>query len=199
MITTEGGPVSFRHASIRALIWVVEFLFPPGGLLALAFALLTRRSQRVGDLAAGTVVVRSSSTKMAPLFFSPARGAEHFSATFDAGRIGPQQYALVREFLSRAHEFDAAGRWQVSLDLAAGIERASGRPRPADVPPEHYLVSACFALQQRFTPVDATPSAPPPPSQSRGQLRVHSKRTAPVIPPPVGHAAPVTWAPRNRN
>lgn len=160
VITIEGGPVGFRHAAIRSLVWIVEFLLPPGGLLALAAGLLTRRSQRVGDLAAGTVVVRSAKTAVAPLFFSPAYGAEQFGSTFDAGRIGPQHYALVREFLSRAHELTPQARAHVAIRLADGLVGVCGKPRPVEMHPEVYLVSAVFAVQRRFSN-GQVPTSPP--------------------------------------
>lgn len=69
VITIEGGPVRFRHAAIRSMVWIVEFMIPPGGLFALTAALLTKQSQRLGDLAAGTMVVCSNKVQTNPVFF----------------------------------------------------------------------------------------------------------------------------------
>ncbi|MFT7602232.1 MAG: putative RDD family membrane protein YckC [Acidimicrobiales bacterium] len=167
VITVEGGPVRFRHAAIRSMVWLVEFLLPPGGLFALAAALLTRQSQRIGDLAAGTVVIRSAKVTSSPVFFSPAFGAEHFSATFDAGRVTPAHYALVREFLLRAHELTYGARLQVAERLAGVVSETSGRLRPAELTAEHYLISVVFAYQKRFASADVffpgVPASPPAP------------------------------------
>ena len=52
------GPIRLRHGLVRGLFWVVE-LGPPGfGVPALVCSLLSARGKRLGDLAAGTYVVR---------------------------------------------------------------------------------------------------------------------------------------------
>ena len=55
--TTEGAPIRFRHAAIRAALGLVDF-FVTYGLAATLSVLLTKDSQRLGDLAAGTLVLR---------------------------------------------------------------------------------------------------------------------------------------------
>src|SRR4029079_11871859 len=55
--TREGTPVRFRHAAIRASLGIVEF-YVTFGLAALLSIPFTRDHQRLGDLAAGTVVMR---------------------------------------------------------------------------------------------------------------------------------------------
>lgn len=152
VITLEGGPVRFRHAAIRSILWLPEAFIPPGGVVALTCALLTRRSQRIGDLAAGTVVVRVSKAEASPTFFAPARGAEQFSQQFDASRLSPVQYSLVREFLLRAHHLTAQARGSLARELAEGVERATGVDRPPWVGDEQYLVACTFAYQHRFGP-----------------------------------------------
>ena len=155
VITLEGGPIRLRHGAIRSLIWLPEVLLPPGGLLPLSVALLSRRSQRIGDLAAGTVVVRVSEADANPTFFPPAFGAEEFSQRFDASRLGPEQYALVREFLLRAHRLTPLARQHIAARMAVGLVRATAVERPAHVAPESYLVACTFAYQHRFGPTAA--------------------------------------------
>lgn len=57
VVGADGEPCSYRPAAIRTAARVVDFL-PVGYLLGLLSIRVTRRRQRVGDLAAGTVVVR---------------------------------------------------------------------------------------------------------------------------------------------
>lgn len=59
VVTDDGAPIDYRASTIRALLRVVD-LFPyPLHLVGLAAILLTDRNQRLGDLAADTVVVRA--------------------------------------------------------------------------------------------------------------------------------------------
>lgn len=150
VISVEGTPITMRHAAVRSIIGAFEFLLPPGGLPAVVSALVSRRSQRIGDLAAGTVVVRDHKTKTEPVFWPPPRGAEPFAFTFDAGRLTPIHYGIIREFLRRAHELKPEDRRLLSFKLAAQTEVWSAWPRPREVDHERYLLAAAFAYQRRY-------------------------------------------------
>lgn len=56
VVGTDDQPCGYRAAAIRTAARVVDFL-PVGYLLGLLSIRVTRRRQRIGDLAAGTVVV----------------------------------------------------------------------------------------------------------------------------------------------
>ncbi len=166
VISIEGSPIRFRHAAIRSIIGVFEFLIPPGGLLAIVSALVSRRSQRIGDLAAGTVVVRDHRTTTQPYFWAPPRGWEQYGFAFDAGRLTPPRYAIIREFLRRAHEFDDDARLALARTLAAQVEGWTSWPRPPELGAEAYLLSTAFAYQRRFAPrLGPVVDAPPPTSR----------------------------------
>lgn len=166
VITTEGGPVRFRHAAIRALLLVVELWIPPGGLTGLTAALLTRRGQRLGDLAAGTIVVRvrRAGDRIAPVWFAPPPGHEAYARSLDVGGLGPPQYQLVRRFLLRAGELSPAARWHLARRLAEGTGRATGSPCPPGLHPEAYLLCVAAAHQQRSAAAGAAGPPPPPPT-----------------------------------
>lgn len=190
VITVEGGPIGARHAAIRSLIWIIEFFVPPGGLLAMASALLSRRSQRVGDLAAGTLVIRDSGGVVNPLYFPPAFGNEEFSQRFDSSRMSPHDYTLVREFLSRAHQFTPEARAALAASLTADLVARLEQPCPPWVLPERYLVSAVFAVQQsaaRGVSVPPTLASAPPPRGRPAGSGVGPVSSMP--PPPPGRRA----------
>ena len=65
VVTVEGAPVRFRHAAIRATLGLVDFLLTSGAG-AVVSVLMTHRSQRLGDLVAGTVVLRERTGLRAP-------------------------------------------------------------------------------------------------------------------------------------
>ena len=57
-VRVDGGPISFRHALVRAVLGVAEiYLF--FGVPALITAMLNSKGKRLGDLVAGTYVVRN--------------------------------------------------------------------------------------------------------------------------------------------
>jgi len=162
VLSTEGGPVTFRHSTIRALLGLIDFWFPaPGGLVALAFALSSKRSQRLGDLAAGTIVVRVPKIKQAPVLFGPAPGVVELGSTIDASRLQAHHYTLVREFLLRAHELTLPKRWELSKALAERVAAAIGAVPSRGVDAEVFLHAVLFSYQRRYDPVTAASGAAP--------------------------------------
>jgi uncharacterized RDD family membrane protein YckC len=150
VVTREGAPVRFRHAAIRALLGLVDFLVL-GGFLAVVFILFTRDNQRLGDLVAGTLVLRERSALAAPapVVFGPPPGLEHYTATLDPGGLGTEEYLAVRTFLLRAASLPPGPRSALALQLADPLAARLRPPPPAGVSPELYLHCVAAAYQQR--------------------------------------------------
>ena len=91
VVTREGAPIRFRHAAIRALLGLVDFAIA-SGFFAIVFILLTRDNQRLGDLVAGTLVLRERSglAAPAPVSFTPPPGLESYAATLDTAGSAPR-------------------------------------------------------------------------------------------------------------
>jgi uncharacterized RDD family membrane protein YckC len=196
VITTEGGPVRFRHAAIRALLFTVDAWIPPGGITGLTAALLTRRGQRLGDLAAGTIVVRvrGAADRIEPVWFAPPVGHEGYVAHLDVSGLTARQYQLVRRFLLRSTELSPPARWRVASRLASGTAAAVTGAVPSGMHPETYLLCVVAAYQARAggTAGSGTAHGPPPP---RGPAAGGEPPPAgrPAAPPPEG--PPVALAP----
>ena len=84
VVTVEGAPVRFRHAAIRSALGIVDFLIGAGSV-AIVTALATRQSQRLGDLAAGTIVIRErqAGAYAQPILFEPPVGWGPYVAGLD--------------------------------------------------------------------------------------------------------------------
>src|SRR5215510_11334221 len=85
VIREDGRPISFYEAMIRNLIRVIDFMVPPFYSVGLVSVFATSRDQRVGDLVAGTVVVRERESE-APAFaevFSSSLGVKELSEAMD--------------------------------------------------------------------------------------------------------------------
>ncbi len=149
----DGLPLNFSASVIRNLIRFVDFL--PGtyafGIVAM---FLNRRWKRLGDMAAGTTVVRERVAE-APvelrLTVAPEVAA---TAPPDHRHLSEREYEVAREYLLRYPDLNWEAAQGIGNELAAHIEARTGVPR-GGTDPYKYLASV-LALQNR-------PPAPPPP------------------------------------
>jgi uncharacterized RDD family membrane protein YckC len=120
VLRESGAPLDFRSACIRNLLGAADFL-PALYFLGALLVLLTQRHQRLGDLAAGTIVIRERAleapadvTKEVERLASPevAFTAEQLAACFPNGR------PVLRSFFQRYHQLDDGPRHQLALHLA---------------------------------------------------------------------------------
>ncbi len=165
VVTIEGAPVRFRHAAIRSALGIVDFL-ASGGTAAMVATLATRHSQRLGDLVAGTIVVRERSASGdrsgAPraVLFRPPPGWEAYTAALDVSALPTDVAVLVRAFLLRVHQLDREGRRVRARELAGRIAVVLGLELPAHTDPEAFLVAVAAAHQARHG-ADPSPAAGP--------------------------------------
>lgn len=147
VVTIDGGPIAFRHALIRAVLQLIEI---PSGI-AVFVAVGNPRSQRLGDLAAGTFVIneRAASSLTVPTHFVPPPGLEGYCAQLDVSRVSSEQFLLIRNFLLRVTELEAGARYALALRLATSVSDRCSPPPPTGVPPEIYLIGICAAVQER--------------------------------------------------
>ncbi len=185
VITVEGAPVRFRHAAIRSALGLVDFVLGFGSVAILA-ALVTRQSQRLGDIAAGTIVIRErqAGAYAQPIIFQPPPGWDAYVAGLDVSTLRDEEYVLVRTFLLRVHEMRTQPRNERGQEMAAWI---AGRLRvevPAQHPAETFLVAVAAACQARHVPSTAGPD---------GWANTFLPPGA--VPPPVWHDDPLspTW------
>jgi uncharacterized RDD family membrane protein YckC len=171
VVTKEGAPVRFRHAAVRGLLGLVDFLIM-GGFFAVVFILFSRDNQRLGDMVAGTLVLRERSALAtpAPVSFAPPPGLEHYTATLDPSGVGTEEYQAVRTFLLRAASLPPGPRSALALQLANPLAARLRPPPPAGVSPELYLhcVAAAYQQRQRLAASPGLAAAPVPAVDSRG-------------------------------
>lgn len=162
VVTVEGAPVGLRHAVVRASVGLLELLGTFGGLAVLS-SFASPRSQRLGDMAAGTLVVRErrgGGTPSAEVFRAPA-GYESYVARLDVSGLQPSDYAAVRETLRRARDLPPAIREQVTSQLAARLVPRVQPPPPTACSAEAFLACVAAAIQARRARVaPAVPAGP---------------------------------------
>lgn len=151
VVTVEGGPARARHTAIRAALQFVDLLLPPLGVVATLSALASPLDQRLGDRVAGTLVLRTRSGAVATraVAFPPLPGYEGYVATLDVSAVTPEQYEVLRAFLTRVGELDPAARWHLASRLAGPLSAAMAHPVPPGLHPELFCACVGAAYQQR--------------------------------------------------
>lgn len=119
VISADGSPAGFTAVLIRNLVRLVDFLpaFYGVGLLAIV---VSSRSQRLGDLAAGTFVVRAPRLRLDPLALRTGPTLAEGSALEVRGLPGELQ-RLVREFVAREAALSEAHRRGVASSIAGAL------------------------------------------------------------------------------
>ena len=153
-VTIDGAPITLREATLRAMGGVVDRLLPPGGITGVLFVLTTPRHQRVGDLIAGTIVIRDPRQYVpAPaLWFSPPWGLDAYADLIDPTAITVEQYTVIRSFLTRVATLAPNVRAALALDLADRMSEVVRFPRHQNVAPEAYLLCVISRYQRSVGP-----------------------------------------------
>lgn len=147
-VRDDGGPIRFRHAVVRGLVEFVE-VWLTFGVPALISSLASPRGKRLGDVAAGTYVVRERSAVRgtAPVTMPPALAG--WAATADVGRL-PDGLALsVRQLLGRSAGLHPASRAALGAELARRVSSYVAPPPPPGTPTEAFLAAVLVRRRER--------------------------------------------------
>ncbi len=147
VISADGSPASFTAVLIRNLVRVVDFLpaFYGLGLLAVV---ATSRSQRLGDVAAGTFVVRAPRPSIDLISLRTIAPAA--PATLRVRGMSGELQRLVREFVARERSLAEPDRRRVAAAIASALrERLPDAPAGEDVALIHEVAAALRASGER--------------------------------------------------
>jgi len=146
VVRVGGFPVGFVSSAIRNTLRLVDFL-PSSYLVGCAAILVTKRNQRLGDLAAGTLVVRERRAVSA----APAPRPQRFEPVFptwDVGTVTADELLTVRRFLDRRATIDTGARAQLAHTLAERLRPKVGGA-PPDLRGEPFLEAVVAAKSSR--------------------------------------------------
>lgn len=148
VVRDDGGPVRFRQALVRALVGLVE-LYALGFSIALIASLSNARGKRVGDLLAGTYVVRerTGGTRAGPARMpAELRG---WAESADLGRVPDRLAMAARSFLSRAPGLNPASRQHLGSSLAAQLAGYVAPAPPPGTHPEPFIAAVLAERHRR--------------------------------------------------
>ena len=112
VIRDDGSPVGFFAVLARGLLRILDLvIFPLDALLML----VSRKGQRLGDLVAGTIVVKTSFERD---FQALRTRAEPAAATLTVRGLSGEEQRIVREFVLRELSLKAPVRRSVAESIA---------------------------------------------------------------------------------
>lgn len=167
-VRDDAGPITFRHAFLRSLLAVVE-VWALSGVPALLSALVNRRGKRLGDMVAGTYVVRERFPfpGVRPALMPPQLAS--WAASADVAPLPDGLALAVRQFLDRAPTLNPVSRSALGRQL---VDRVLTRVAPSP-PPGHHpetVLAAVLAERRRRDELRLARE-----EQLRVRLRSHSR------------------------
>jgi uncharacterized RDD family membrane protein YckC len=153
VVRDDGGPITFRQAFVRGIVGLalerpgifLPTLGPPIGMIT---AMFSKRCKRIGDMAAGTVVLQERQPRRpvwTPVMPPPLAG---WAPTLDLARIDDGLALYAREFLGRAGELRPAAREALAAELVDDV-RTRSTPAPPQGTPGWAYLSAVLAERRR--------------------------------------------------
>ncbi|WP_369366676.1 RDD family protein [Streptomyces sp. CG4] len=170
VVRDDGGPIRFRHALVRGAIGVIEILLTFGVVACIA-SLVSVRGRRLGDVFAGTLVVRERIPADRAAFVPPPPPwlAGRF-AELDLSAVPDGLWLAVRQYLTRMGQLDPQVSRGLAQRLAADLVACTGVSVPHDLPAAAFLAAVLHERQSRearrafgaggFAPPAAAPGAP---------------------------------------
>jgi uncharacterized RDD family membrane protein YckC len=156
VIRDDGGPVRFRHALTRALIGVaIEFpallmiVLPLGWAITLWTMLVNPHGKRLGDLAAGTVVIHDRTPESWGWIPAMPPQLIGWAMLLDLTGLDDDLALTVRHYLARNRRLREPARTRLGISLAGEVAAAITPPPPPGTPGWAYLAAVLAERHRR--------------------------------------------------
>lgn len=154
VVRDDGAPIVFRQALVRALSgFFVDFivLSASTGVIGLVSSLLSDDGRRVGDMLAGTVVLRERVPRGAARRPLPpvAPGLAVWASGAEMSAVGDDLALSARQFLARAAAMEPSRRAALADRLAHQVAARVAPVPPPGVPAEPYLAAVLGERRRR--------------------------------------------------
>jgi uncharacterized RDD family membrane protein YckC len=149
VIRDDGQPVGVSQALLRSLLRPFDDILFLGMLLII----LGKREKRLGDWAAGTIVIQEERPIAAASFSvsDEARSlANDLLQTANMSALLPDDFAVIREYLQRRYSLDSRAKSDLSLQLARQARDLIGlQDLPFQMTPDLFLEAVYLAYQEQ--------------------------------------------------
>ncbi len=149
VVRDDGSAIRFRQALVRTLLWLFVDFAPwfaccPG----IVSSLTNKQGKRIGDMLAGTVVIRERHQPAAsPVLFVPGPLVA-WAGSLELSRLTDDLANTAREYLARYTELEPTAREALGNALAYRFGDVTAPAPPAPMTPPAFL-SAVLAERRR--------------------------------------------------
>ena len=138
VVRSGGRPITLARSSVRNILRIIDIL-PGFYAVGMTVIFITPRNQRIGDLAAGSHVVRIRHGDRRRLNEPGADDVDPGpAATWDVTAVSQDDVAAVRAFLERRFELRSENRVEIAGHLASRLRPRVGGASP-DLGDENFL------------------------------------------------------------
>ncbi|MBX6316534.1 MAG: RDD family protein, partial [Isosphaeraceae bacterium] len=132
VVSDEGVPITGAQALLRNLLWAAEWALPFAFMPAIVSMLLSGKFQRLGDLAAGTMVIVESRPPRAGVLRVKDPAVEAILPWLPARvEAGPELARALADYIASRGRFGKARREEMALHVARPIRARYGLPSAA--------------------------------------------------------------------
>lgn len=159
VVRDDGSSIRFRHALVRSLVWLfVDFAPWFGSSPGIVASLMNKQGKRIGDMVAGTVVIRERHQPMAsPPLFVPGHLVQ-WAQSLELARLSDELANTSREYLARYTELEPAARESLGNALAFRVGGVTAPAPPVMISAPAFL-SAVLAERRRRELARLTPQS----------------------------------------
>lgn len=152
VVRDDGSPITAIAAVVRNVVRLVDFL-PMYYIIGMATMLIDRKTRRLGDLAAGTIVVKErrdvAADRLTLAAVLPGRDepAAVEAIPEDVRLLSYDDYYLIKEYLLRRDQLAPAAAHELAVRIAGLIAAKLGSAMAGDGA-EDFLVRIGSALER---------------------------------------------------
>jgi uncharacterized RDD family membrane protein YckC len=149
VIRDDGRPIGLQQATLRALLRPIDDTL----FLGVFLIILTPLEKRLGDWAAGTIVIQNEAS-VAAANFSISDQAQSMSDNLlelaNLSALLPDDFAVIREYLQRRGKMTAKAKSSLALQLAKQVKAVIALEKlPSSVTPDVFLEAVYLAYQKQ--------------------------------------------------
>lgn len=142
VIKEDGSPIDLVDSLTRNFIRYVD-LFPGTWLVGFVTMMLNDKSKRLGDYAAGTVVVRTRAVSLDKLELAETSYDDVVKTNPRLSLITPEEYQVMRDYLTQQHRIPLDKSYVLARKLAVRMAEKLGIEPPKRMEQRLQLITSC--------------------------------------------------------